>query len=117
LALYIAVSTLILGVLFVMFTAGMSWDYFVKWIGFAITTMVLFGYVLQDSRDLFQRRLFWLLFTFFFFAHCAMWISVFAHIQHWKFIWFYPILIEMVIFTLFRNKLLRNSHAPRGSHD
>jgi hypothetical protein len=88
-----------------MFAEGMSWDFFVKRIGFGIFTTLLFGYFIQGSRTLLQKKSFWLLFAFLFSAHCAIWIAVISHAEHWKIVWFYPILIELAVFQFFRNRL------------
>jgi len=108
LVLYVAICTVIIAVVIAMFAAGMSWDFFAKWICFVFVTAVLFWYYLQSSRAFLGRKSFWLLFAFLFSLHGAIWIAVFARVQHWKFIWFYPILIELVIFTFLRDKLLEN---------
>jgi hypothetical protein len=105
LVLYVAICTVIIGVVIAMFAEGMSWDFFVKRIGFGIFTTLLFGYFIQGSRTLLRKKSFWLLFTFLFSAHCAILIAVIAHAEHWKIIWFYPILIELAVFQLFRNRL------------
>jgi uncharacterized membrane protein len=41
LALYVAISTLIIGGVCVLFYAGMSWDFFSKWVCFAVMTAFL----------------------------------------------------------------------------
>jgi hypothetical protein len=104
--IYVAVNALILGAVFAMFCAGMSWDFFIKWIGFIIVTAVLFGLFIQDSRTLLREKSFRFLLAFVFLAHCALWIAILAYVKHWKFIWFYPILIEMAIFQYSGNRLL-----------
>ncbi|MBB5342806.1 hypothetical protein [Tunturibacter empetritectus] len=103
-ALYVAICMVIIGIVIAMFANGMSWDFFVKRIGFGISTALLFGYFLQGSRTLLRKKSFWFLFTFLFTVHCAIWVAVIAHVEHWKFIWFYPVLIELAGFQLFRNK-------------
>src|SRR5882672_8713146 len=105
LVLYVAICTVIIGVVLAMFYAGMSWDFFSKWICFALVTAFLFGLFIQDSRTLIQEKAFWLLFTFAFLAHCAVWTAVLARTTHWKFVWFYPMLIEMAMLQYARTRL------------
>jgi hypothetical protein len=105
LPLYVAISTLIIGVIFALFAAGMSWDFFVKYVGLGIATAVLFSYFILDSRLLLRKRLFWILCSFLFVIHCAAWMAVLIRVEHWKFIWFYPVLIELVSFQFFRIQL------------
>jgi peptidoglycan/LPS O-acetylase OafA/YrhL len=105
LALYVAICTVIIGMVSAMFYAGMSLDFFTKWISFALVTALLFGLFIQHSRALIREKAFWFLFTFALLAHCALWTAVFAHVKHWKFVWFYPMLIETAMLQFARNRL------------
>jgi hypothetical protein len=105
LALYVAICTAIIGIVIAMFANGMSWDFFTKWICFALVTALLFGLFIQNSGSLIREKAFWFLFAFAFLAHCALWTAVFAHVKHWKFVWFYPMLIETAMLQYTRNRL------------
>jgi|ERR1700733_1001946 len=118
LALYVAICTVIIGIVLAMFANGMSWDFFVKRIGFGVFTAILFGYFIQGSRNLLRKKSFWLLLAFLFTTHCAIWVTVIAHAERWKITWFYPILIELAVFQLFRRKLFGTwSVGAQGSHN
>ena len=110
LLLYVALSTLIIGVISAMFYAGMSPDFFVKWIGFAIMTALLFGVFIENSGAFLRKNLFWLLFMAFLIVHCAAWAIILTHAKIWKFIWFYPMIIEALIFQFGKNQLNRKLH-------
>jgi hypothetical protein len=105
LALYVAICTVIIGLVIAMFANGMSWDFFTKWICFALVTALLFGLFIQNSGTLIREKAFWFLFTFAFLAHCALWTAAFAHVKYWKFVWFYPMLIEMAMLQFARHRL------------
>jgi hypothetical protein len=106
----VAVSALIIGIVFEMFYAGMSPDFFVKWIGFSIMTALLFGIFIENSRALLRKRSFWLLFTSFLIVHCAAWAIILTHTKTWKFIWFYPMILEILILQYGRSQLKRRLH-------
>lgn len=114
LVLYVVVSILIIGVVSVMLWAGLSWDFLIKWVlGLAFLTAACFWFFLDDSRSMWQGRQFWLLFTFFLLAHCLMWAFLLRRIEHWKFIWFAPMYIEMAALQYCRNRFLGNPHQPK----
>ena len=103
LLLYIAVSASVIGLVFAMLAAGLTWDSFIKWFGLAFTTGSLFWYFIEDTRTLWKRRSFWSLIICFLVLHCAIWITLLIHVEHWKFIWFAPILLEIAIFVYVRD--------------
>jgi hypothetical protein len=118
LALYVAICTVIIGIVIAMFANGMSWDFFVRRVGLGIFTAILFGYFIQGSRTLLKQKTFWLLFAFLFTAHCAIWVAVIAHAERWKITWFYPVLIEFAVFQLFRDTLFGMwSVGTQGRHN
>ena len=100
--LYVAVSALAIGLMFAMLSAGLSWDSFIKWFGLAFLTGSFFWYFISDTRALWERKSFWSLIICFFVLHCAIWTAVLTQVEHWKFIWFAPMLIEIAIFLYLR---------------
>lgn len=110
LLLCVALSALIIGVIAAMFYAGMSPEFFVKWIGFAIMTALVFGVSIESSGALLRKSSFWLLFTAFLIVHCAAWAIILTHAKTWKFIWFYPMIIEVLILQYGRSQLKRKLH-------
>jgi hypothetical protein len=80
----VAINTLIIGVIFALFAAGMSWGFFTKYIGLGFATTVLFSNFILNSRDLLQEKLFWLLCSLLFAVHCALWIVVLIRVEHWS---------------------------------
>jgi hypothetical protein len=116
LVMYVVINALIIAVVFAILSTGLSWDLFVKWFGFAGITAIFFWYLIADFRVLWKRNIFWWLTITCFFAHCAIWMVILTHVEHWKFIWFYPMLIEMTVFLYFRDLLLiRQSRNKRPS--
>jgi hypothetical protein len=113
LALYVAISTLIIGGVCVMFYAGMSWDFFSKWVCFAVMTAFLFGLFIQNSPMLWRERRFWFVLIFALLVHCGIWATILVQAKYWKFPWFYPMVIEMIPLQFSRTRLqkkLRQEH-------
>jgi hypothetical protein len=109
--LYIAVSSLIIAAIFGMFAMGLSWDAFAKWIGLAIFTAIPFGYFVSDSRALWKTKTFWVFTVACLFVHCAAWTIILVRVQHWKVIWFGPVIIELAILVFLRDRWFRGSHS------
>lgn len=110
LLLCVALSALIIGIISAMFYAGMNPDFFIKWIGFAIMTTLLFGLFIENSGALLRKSSFWLLFTAFLVIHCSAWAVVLIHAKIWKFVWFYPMILEVLILQYGRSQLKRKLH-------
>lgn len=109
LLLYIAISFAVLLIPFAAAKGGISGDAFVKCLGFAAFTSVLFGYVIVDSRELWKRTKFWSFMFISFFVHaCAFWVLL-AHYTTFKPVWFALISVpEMFILLAFKNMLFCN---------
>ena len=107
---YIAVSALIIAIIFGMFAAGLSWDAFAKWVCLAIFTSVVFGYFVSDSRSLWRTKSFWAYTATCLFLHCAAWAAIVVRVEHWKAIWFTPMTLEVVILVVVRELTLPKSH-------
>jgi hypothetical protein len=106
LILYVIVGILIMGMVAGMLWAGLSWDFLIKWVlGLAFLTAACFWLFLDDSRSMSQIRQFWFLFSSFLVVHCLMWTFLLRRTEHWKFIWFAPMYIEMAALQYCRNRL------------
>ena len=113
LTLYVAISVLIIGGICVLFYSGMSWVFFSKWVCFAVVTGLVFGLFIQNSPTLRHERTFWFVFTFALLIHCVVWATILVHAKYWKFLWFYPMLIEVILLQFSRRRLqkkLRQEH-------
>ena len=110
LSLCVVVSTLIIGAVTAMFYFGMSLNFFVRWIGLAIMTALLFGVVLEDSGRLLRKGKFWFSFTSFLIVHCTAWAIILIHAKTWKFIWFYPMIIEVPLLSSIKRYLRQRMH-------
>jgi hypothetical protein len=113
LTLYVAISTLIIGGVCVLFYAGMSLDFFTKWVCFAVMTAFLFGLFIENSPTLRHERTFWSVLIVALLVHCGIWATILVHAKYWKFPWFYPMVIEMIPLQFSRTRLqkkLRKEH-------
>jgi Na+/melibiose symporter-like transporter len=69
------VALLIVGILHQAKTGG-SANLPIKWLGFAGTTAVVFGYAIRACRRLWGRQKFWVLLGLFFAVHCGLGVFV-----------------------------------------
>jgi fatty acid desaturase len=80
LAAYVAVSTLILSAVFGLLALGMSWNVFVKWIGLAIMTSIVFWPFTTELRIHPQNRALWVARGISLTAHYGLWILFLRHV-------------------------------------
>ncbi len=106
LAMYAGVSALIIAVVVALFAAGLSWQAFVKWIGFAIMTSVVFGYYLDEYRVSWRTPRFWDVTLALLTAHLGFWIIFIKRSSEWKFIWFTPMVFEVIALQYFVNRFV-----------
>jgi hypothetical protein len=106
-AIYIAVTLTL--------TAGLVWyasasgpngaDLFGRWGGLAINTAILFGYMINDSREDWSVPVFWVLALAMLCAHVIVFTLILLHAQEWRVLWFlvmYP--TEIPVFVFFRKR-------------
>jgi hypothetical protein len=64
----------------------------VKWIGLAVTTLILFGYAVADYRRYYGRLSFWATVLALLAVHVGLFILVLKHIESWGLLWFAAII-------------------------
>jgi hypothetical protein len=109
LGIYVLLSFVILAIIFFVFWLGMSWDTFVKWIGFTCVTAACFWYYAVEYRAIWRRKRFWMWFMSLLLIHSGVWLSILARVQHWKFVWFTPLIGEIALFAVAGNWLFFRS--------
>jgi hypothetical protein len=109
LLVYVGISALIIGTIFAMLAAGLPWDAFVKWFGLAFNTSVIFWYLALCKRTLWRKQWFWIFMIACLAVHCGLWIAILIHIEHWKWIWFFPMIAEVALFMSVGEQL-RKAH-------
>ena len=77
----------------------------IRWGGLVGYTAILFGYFINDSRQFFKNRSFWILTVALFFLHLGVFIAVLMHVTEWKLPWFMIVVFEVPVFILLRNQL------------
>src|SRR5216683_8316175 len=87
-SLYIGISAAVITTVILVAEMGVSWAAFSKWGCFTIFTSVLFGYFVADSRKFWKRSSFWKMTGVLLLLHCLIAISVLAHMETVKPIWF-----------------------------
>jgi len=76
----------------------------VKFDGLAISTAVLFGYFIHDSRKYLRNLRFWLLTACLLAAHLAAWIPLLLHAEKWGLLWFNIMVFELPVFWHLRGR-------------
>ncbi len=106
--LYIGIGIVFVGVTF---AVELKWGHevFIKWVGLAGFSAVLFGYFIADTRLLFRRWSFWALTTILLCGHSIVLAIILTHIEQWKIIWFTGMIFELPVFIFFRNMLQHSS--------
>ena len=114
-AIYIAIALAV--------SAGLIWysavsppngaDLFGRWGGLAINTAILYGYMVQDSRALWHRPLFWTIIVSMLCVHLFVFIVVLLRAEEWRVLWFlamYPTEVPIIIFL--RDRIF-NAERPK----
>ena len=60
----------------------------VRWVGFWLNNVVVFGYIIQWYRNLWLQTRYWMLLGGFVLLHFALYIPVLRTVQQWPLIWF-----------------------------
>lgn len=107
LAIYVSINSLIIAAIFGLFAAGMSWNFFIKYIGLALMTALVFwplGKILNAHPG---GRKVWIATALLLAFHGGVWLLLLRHITYWKFIWFYPMILELPLLAALGPWLLR----------
>lgn len=104
LALYLAITALILITVIAIARTGLSWNSVMKLLEFLGFTSFLVGYFIVDNRPWWRRRSYWALTGLLFSAHSLVFAGILIHMETFKPIWFAMILpVEMLVFIVCRN--------------
>jgi hypothetical protein len=74
----------------------------VKWGGMTLSTTVLFGYFVHDSRRFLRRSRFWILTGSLLALHLFAWIALLIHVERWGLLWFNIMVFELPVFWYLR---------------
>lgn len=104
---YIGISLAVLTAITCLFAIGLTWNAFVKWIGFMTVTSMLSWIVYTRAEDhLRQSRYFGRVNVALLAVHCMAWLVVLFLVSQWKFIWFVPMLLEIALLLPARRALV-----------
>ncbi|MGD1108044.1 MAG: hypothetical protein ABR865_13450 [Terracidiphilus sp.] len=67
-----------------------------------VSTVVLFGYLIHDSRDYLRNHRFWILTASILVMHLSVWIGVLMHVERWGLLWFNIMVFELPVFWYLR---------------
>ncbi len=105
---YVAVSLLIIGLVGILFYAGMSLEFFSKWgalVGFSV--LVGWSFVSPLSNKKLRSRDFWFLSGIILAVHIGVWIFVLRRVEIWKPSWF---VVPMLLENALLQRLKHSSH-------
>jgi hypothetical protein len=70
-----------------------------RWLALIAYTVLVFGLIVRDFRESWNRATLWLPLTAMFVTHCAIYAAVLRAVTEWRSIWFLPIsAAEFVVF-------------------
>jgi len=110
--LYFAISFAVCGVTIFLGLSHIEHDKFAKWacaIGF---TAVTFGMVIEQSKQLWRRKPFWLITASLLVLHCLAIALALPHIHQTKGAWWVVFVLEAVVFSNFIRWLFRSTPSP-----
>jgi hypothetical protein len=105
--LYILIALVVGSIAIALGISGVSADTFGRWGGLVCFTALLYGYFIADNRPQFRRLSFWVLTVVLLLAHVTVFAMIFAHIAHWKTIWFMGMFLEFPVLAYFTNRFRR----------
>jgi hypothetical protein len=79
-------------------------DRYVKFGGLTISTAILFGYYVHDSREYLRKRRFWMLTACLLALHLVAWITLLIHVEKWGLLWFNIMVFELPVFWYLRDR-------------
>jgi hypothetical protein len=98
-ALIIAFALLLIFGLFVAFGPDVN----VKFGGLTTSTLVLFGYLVHDSRRYLRNPRFWILTASLLVLHLFLWITILTRVEKWGLLWFNVMVFELPVFWYLRS--------------
>jgi len=108
LLVYVAISLAIIAGSFGLFAIGLTWDHFIKWVGFvAVTSILAWIFYTGAETHLRQERYFARINIALLMLHCIVWLVILTLVDHWKFVWFMPMLIEVAALLPLRRALVK----------
>lgn len=75
----------------------------IKWGGLAVSSFVLFVFLICRSTQFLRQRFFWLLTVSFVVIHLVIWITILTHVEHWGLLGFNLMAFEVLPFFYFRD--------------
>ncbi len=91
-------------IVFIGLHTSVNHDKSIKFGGLTISTTILFGYFINDSREYLRNIRFWALTGFLLLLHLAAWISLLLHVQRWGLLWFNIMVFELPLFWRLRSR-------------
>jgi hypothetical protein len=73
-----------------------------KWGGLTLSTAVIFGYFVRDSRKFLPKPRFWTLTGSLLMLHLLAWIALLIHVERWGLLWFNIMVFELPVFWYLR---------------
>jgi drug/metabolite transporter (DMT)-like permease len=70
--LYVLISVVVVGSIFLGYALGIPHEEFMRWFGLIGATLVIFGFAISQNRNLWDKNSFWILLTVIFIAHCCV---------------------------------------------
>jgi peptidoglycan/LPS O-acetylase OafA/YrhL len=102
--LYVLIALVVGSIAIVFGVSGISAEMFGRWGGLICFTALLFGYFIADNRSQSRRLSFWLLAAALLFTHVTIFVVIFAHVTHWKTIWFMGMFLELPVLAYATNR-------------
>jgi len=121
-ALYLAIGTIFVILCFVgaVYTDLRSDDVFSRWGGLAVTTALVFGYVLNHTRSMLGKMTAWIAIGCMLVAHLALFAWILRAYSEWRLAWWIAIVpVEYVAVSYILSLLFRRpaDHRPSPNTD
>lgn len=89
-------------------------DVIARWGGLAVNTVVLFEYLIRESKGAWRAPAFWVAILAMLAAHLVVFAEILLRAREWKVLWFlvmYP--IEIPIFYFLRDRIMDKNTTTR----
>jgi hypothetical protein len=70
--LYVLISSVVVGSIFLGYALGIPHEQFVRWFGLVGATLIIFGFAVSQNRNLWDKKSFWILLSAIFIVHCGV---------------------------------------------
>lgn len=89
------------------FVVSIKWGdaAYIRWFGFSVDTILLYGYFLSISRELVSRLSFWIVVGAFLCLHAIVFVPLLLHIAEWRLTWSAVMIVELPALIFARDKL------------